>query len=170
MSLESVAAKIDCLNNNIGRYMSWLALLMVIVMCFNVISRYVLNTTLVWQQELVGYMHAILFLSTAGYTLLGDGHVRVDVFYQNFSEKRKALVNLLGTLFFLIPVCLCIAIYSGDFILNSWDILEGSSEYDGLPGLFILKSFIWFFCASMVLQGVSVICRSFDILNKSGRV
>ena len=158
--LQAISDKIDRTNRIIGRLFSWTALLMVLLMFFNVISRYAFNVNLVWQQELVGFMHAILFLTAAGYTLLDDKHVRVDVIYQQLNERKKAIVNLVGTVLFLFPVCFAISYFSHDFITNSWAIKESSPEYNGMKGVFILKSFIWVFCFTVSLQGISTICKS----------
>jgi TRAP-type mannitol/chloroaromatic compound transport system permease small subunit len=158
--LKTISCIIDKTNRLIGRLFSWLALLMVLLMFFNVVSRYLLNMNLVWQQELVGFMHAMLFLTVAGYTLLDDKHVRVDVIYQSLSEQKKAIVNLIGTIIFLFPVCFAISYFSSDFIINSWGIYEASPEYNGMKGVFILKSFIWIFCFTVALQGLSTICKS----------
>jgi TRAP-type mannitol/chloroaromatic compound transport system permease small subunit len=133
---------------------------MAIVMAATVIERYLFQVNFTWQQELTRYFHAILFLGAAGYTLLQDEHVRVDVFYQRAKRKTRAWINLLGTIFFLFPVCIAIIWFSNDFIVTSWLLLESSPEYQGLPGMFILKSFIWIFCGLLILQGISTICRS----------
>lgn len=161
-----LAHKIDLLNIHIGRTVAWLTLGMVVLMCGTVVLRYVFNTSAVWQQELVRYLHAIIFMSAAGYTLLRDGHVRVDVFYQRFSERGKAWVNLIGTLVLLFPVCVAIMYYSYGMIVDSWAIYEPSPEPLGLPGVFIIKSFIWVFCITLILQGVSTICKSLEALKQ----
>lgn len=155
---------IDKSNRTFGRVIAWLALAMVLLMFFNVISRYAFNLNLIWQQELVIFMHAIVFLAAAGYTLLDDKHVRVDVFYHSYCERNKAWVNLIGTIIFIFPVCFAISYFSSDYIKSSWRILEASPEYNGMQGIFILKSFIWIFCLSVFLQGVSTICKSINIL------
>ncbi|PIR39017.1 MAG: C4-dicarboxylate ABC transporter permease [Alphaproteobacteria bacterium CG11_big_fil_rev_8_21_14_0_20_39_49] len=164
--LLKLSCTIDSTNRTMGRLFSWLALVMVLLMFFNVISRYVLNINLVWQQELVGFMHAILFLATAGYTLLDDKHVRVDVLYQQLNKRKKAIVELVGTIIFLFPVCIAIGYFSFEFISSSWEIKESSSEYNGMPGVFVLKSFIWVFCFTLTLQGISTICKSIITLRE----
>jgi len=105
-------------------------------------------------------MHAILFLAAAGYTLQEDKHVRVDVLYQSLSVRNKAIVNLVGTLIFLLPVCFAISYLSYDFILSSWKIREASAEYNGMQGVYLLKSCIWVFTFSLILQGLSNIAKS----------
>jgi TRAP-type mannitol/chloroaromatic compound transport system permease small subunit len=106
-------------------------------------------------QESVVYLHAAVFLLGSAYTLQHDGHVRVDVFYRGFSHRRKALVNLVGTLFLLLPVMTFITAVSWHYVFESWRTLEGSMESGGLPFLYVLKSFILLFSFTMFLQGIS---------------
>lgn len=94
---------IDGLNERLGRVVSWLALLMVMIQFIVVIQRYVFGIGSIWMQESIVYMHGMLFMLAAGYTLLHNGHVRVDVFYREATPRRKALTDLFGSLFFLLP-------------------------------------------------------------------
>lgn len=164
--LKEISKSIDETNRTIGRLVSWLVLAMVSLMFFNVITRYGFNLNLVWQQELVGFMHAIVFMAAAGYTLLHDEHVRIDILYQKMSDKKKAFVDLVGTIIFLFPVCFAILYFSADFVTSSWQIFEASPEYMGMPGVFILKTFIWVFALSLILQGVSAIIKSLTKINE----
>ena len=118
-------------------------------------------------QESVRFMHGFVFLLCAAYTLLHNGHVRVDVFYLKMTPKKKAMVDIFGTVFFLIPVCSVIMIYSWDYILNSWREMEGSLEERGLHAVFLLKTCIWIFAISMILQGLSLIIRSLKVIRES---
>lgn len=163
-SLTKTSNLIDAINRSLGRSISWLTLAMVVLMFFNVTSRYIFQTNLIWQQELVGFMHAVVFLAAAGYTLLDDKHVRVDVFYHGFSDKAKAIIDMCGTILFLMPVCFAISYFSYGFIISSWKILESSPEYNGMQGIFLLKSCIWAFAFSVAMQGLSTICKSINIL------
>lgn len=167
MTLSCFSYYVNCVNRHLGQAVAWLALAMVVVMFFNVVGRYALNTTLVWQQELVRFMHAILFLSVSGYTLLENKHVRVDVFYQRFSNKTQALIDMVGTVIFLFPFCVAILYFSFGYVVSSWHILEASPEYNGMKGVFILKTFIWLFAISFMLQGISVICTSLATLKEA---
>ena len=105
-SLLAVARMIDALNETIGRSVAWLALFMVLVQFIVVVMRYVFGIGSIFMQESIVYMHAIVFLAAAGYTLLHDGHVRVDIFYGSATPRQKAIVNLLGVLIFLWPICM----------------------------------------------------------------
>jgi len=109
-------------------------------------------------------LHGTVFMLGAAYTLKVDGHVRVDIFYQNFSIKGKALVNLLGALFLLLPVCIFIFYISFDYVATSWRIIEKSSEAGGLPFVYLSKSLLLLMSITLSLQGVSEICRNLQTL------
>ena len=99
----------------------------------------------------------------AAYTLVENAHVRVDIFYSKMSEKNKNLVNVLGSIFFLIPVCFITFFYSFSYVINSWMQLEGSLEERGLHAVFIMKTFIWLFSFMLFAQALSII---FSNINK----
>ena len=103
--LSKVKTAIDAFINSLGQLISWFTLLMVFVMTLVVVLRYGFNIGWIAMQESVVYMHAFLFMLGAAYTLNKDEHVRVDIFYQRFSAKNKAWVDLIGTVFILFPVC-----------------------------------------------------------------
>lgn len=158
--LEKISKFADETNNILGRIFAWLSLGIVLVTFLTVIERYLFGSSEAWQNELIRYMHAALFLGAAGYALKHDSHVRVDIFYLKFSDKGKALVNLLGCIFLLIPFILTLTIYSWSFVSASWAIAEGSREFNGLGAVYILKSFILLFCFTLLLQSISIICNS----------
>ena len=163
-NLGAVARAIDAVNERIGRGVAWFALIMVLLQFTVVVMRYVFGLGSIFMQEGVIYLHAALFLVGAGYTLLHGGHVRVDIFYRDAAPRRKALVNLLGTLLFLLPVCAVIGWASLPYVAQSWDVLEGSRETSGIPAVFVLKSFILLFVVLIALQGISLILHSILIL------
>ncbi|WP_422363364.1 TRAP transporter small permease subunit [Pyruvatibacter mobilis] len=156
---------IDGLNERLGRVVSWLALLMVVVQFIVVIQRYVFGIGSIWMQESIVYMHGMLFMLAAGYTLLHNGHVRVDVFYREATPRRKALTDLFGSLFFLLPMCAAIIWLAWPYVSSSWSILEGSKETSGIHGVYLLKSVIIAFAVLVALQGVSLALHSLQILS-----
>ena len=115
-------------------------------------------------QELVRFFYAAVFLICAAYTLAEDAHVRVDIFYSKLSDKNKYLVNLVGALIFLMPVCFVTFYYSYNYVINSWVQLEGSLEERGLHAVFIMKTFIWIFSLMLFLQGISIVAKCFKKL------
>jgi len=154
-TVSYVSAAIDVINRKIGECVSYFTFLMAAITFAVVVLRYGFNLGWIAMQESVIYLHAAVFLLGSAYTLQHDGHVRVDVFYRRFSEKRKALVNLMGTLFLLLPVMIFITAVSWHYVFESWQTLEGSMESGGLPFLYVLKSFILLFSFTMLLQGIS---------------
>lgn len=160
-------SNINIINKYIGETISWLTLLMVLVTVLVVVLRYGFSIGFIWMQESVRFMYAAVFLLCAGYTLQKDKHVRVDVLYLNMSEKKKAIVDLLGSLFLLLPVCWVIFYYSWSYVINSWMQLEGSIEERGLHLVYIMKTFIWFFSFLVSLQSIAIIFNSLYIIKNS---
>ena len=132
-----------------------------ILLTLNVIvaMSFAFGVGLVAFQELVLYLHAIIFLGCAGWVLLKDEHVRVDIFYRDQSNKKKSLVNFIGIVFFLLPSVFVIGWYSIDFILISWSIGESSTEPGGLPYVYIQKSFILLFPALLFLASIKLLTK-----------
>ncbi len=150
----------DAFNDWLGRTVAWLTLAMVLVTVLIVVLRYGFEIGFIWMQESVRFMHGAVFLLCAAYTLLWNAHVRVDVFYLKMTDRGKAVVDVIGNLLFLIPVCTIIILYSGDYVLNSWAECEGSLEERGVHAVYLLKTCIWIFAATMILQGISRILRA----------
>ena len=139
---------------------------MVLITFVIVVLRYVFGVGLIWLQESVTWMHAAVFMLGAAYTLQQEDHVRVDVFYRNMTEKRKALVNLTGVLIFVFPVCALLTIEALAYVGASWSDHEVSRNSGGLPYPFVplIKSALLLMPATVALQGVSMLLRSAVIL------
>lgn len=155
---------IDKVNEHVGRGVAWLTLLMVLITFAVVILRYVYAVGWVWLQESYVWLHGIVFMCGAGYTLLHNGHVRVDIFYRSNDARYKAWVDLVGSLLLLLPLIVVVFLVSFDYVTASWLRLEQSREAGGLPGLFLLKSVILVFCCLTGLQGLSLAGRSLLVL------
>ena len=139
---------------------------MVLVTFVVVVMRYVFDAGLIWVQESVVWMHAVVFMLGAAYTLQAEEHVRVDVFYRTMSERRRAWVDLIGVLVFLLPLCVFLGWKSFDFVVQSWSLREASRESGGLPYPFlpILKSVLLLMPLTVALQGISLVLRSLKTL------
>ena len=148
---------IDSLNDHIGRFVSWLTLTLVLVTFCIVLLRYLFDISWMPMQESIIYLHGLVFMLGAAYTLKHDRHVRVDIIYQHCSPKVKAWIDLLGTLFLLLPVAGFILWSSWDYVLDSWDILEGSRNSGGLPYVYLLKSCLLLMSGLLILQGLSIL-------------
>ena len=161
-----MVATIDRFSAMTGRITAWLALVMVLVTCIVVVLRYVFDLGFIWLQESVTWMHAVVFMLGAAFALQRDEHVRVDVFYREFSERRRAIVDVLGVLIFLLPLCMYIGWSAWDFVAASWKIKEASRESGGLPYPMVplLKSVLILMPAMLALQGVALLLRSVTVL------
>jgi len=158
--LASVARTIDRMSEFVGRNVAWLALVMVLIQFAVVLARYVFGVGSIAVQESIIYSHALLFLLGSSFTLLHGGHVRVDIFYADATPRSKAVIDLLGSVFLLIPVCIAIFILSWNYVSSSWEILEVSRESSGIEYVYALKTVILLFCGMMILQGCSTILHS----------
>ena len=147
-----------------GRAVMWLILLMALVQFAVVILRYVFGISFLAMQESITYMHGAIFLIAGGYTLLTDDHVRVDIFYRGASEKKKALINFIGSYLFLFPVCLLILWAGSPYVAQSWGVHEGSTEQSGIQAIFLLKSLIPIFAVLMAMAGFVLAARAGETL------
>ena len=158
--LRSIVQYIDAFTDHSGRVLAWLALAMAILTTAIVILRYGFNTGSIFAQELVTYMHATLFMLGAAYALKHGAHVRVDIFYRNFSPRSKAWVNALGGVIFLMPLCVFIVGVSWNFVSESLAMRETSSELGGIAAVYLLKALIPAMGINLLLQGLAETLRN----------
>lgn len=160
-ALKRVADVIDATNDWIGRGIAWLTLGMVLVGFVVVLLRYVFGLGSTIMQESIIYMHATVFMVCAGYALAHNGHVRCDIFYAAATPRSKAIIDIVGTLLFLLPMCVLVIWTAWPYVRASWAVLETSQEGRlGIPAVFLLKSLILVFPALLVVQAVSLVLQS----------
>jgi len=162
--MQKIIKTIDYINDVTGRSIAWLTLAMVLITFLVVLLRYAFNLGWIAMQESVVYLHAVVFMLGAGYTLKQNKHVRVDIFYDKMNARAKAWVDLSGALLLLIPFCLFVIYISWNYVSLSWSLLEGSREAGGLPAVFLLKSTIPIMAGLLLLQGISQALRSVLVL------
>jgi len=151
-------------NEQLGKITAWLTTILMLLICFDVMQRYLFNTTSVAFIELEWHLFALIFLFAMGYSLKYDQHVRVDVFYTRFSRKNKAWVNLVGTILFLFPFCL-VGIYAAyKYTMVSFGYNEGSPNPSGLPARYLIKAAMMIGFFLLFLQGISLMFESILIL------
>lgn len=155
---------VDRFNDAVGRVTAWLTLAMVLLTFAVVVLRYVFNIGFVAMQESYVWLHGVVFMAGAGYTLFHGGHVRVDVFYRPRNDRYKAWVDLVGSIFLLMPMIAAVGWTAWPYVADSWGRLEASREAGGLPGLFLLKSVILVFVFLVGLQGLALAGRSILVL------
>jgi TRAP-type mannitol/chloroaromatic compound transport system permease small subunit len=151
---------LDTLTARFGQACAWITVFLVLGTAVVVLLRYGFGIGATALQEAVLYGHALVFMGAAAWTLQRNAHVRVDIFYQKFSGRRQALVEILGTLLFLLPVCLFLGWSSWDYVGNAWATLEGSSESGGLKFVYLQKSIILVLVVGLVLQGISELIKA----------
>ncbi|WP_065330384.1 TRAP transporter small permease subunit [Tritonibacter mobilis] len=154
-----VADALDGINRGLAHVIRWLALLMVLAQFAIVVGRYVFGVNSIAAQESVLYMHSTLFMLAAGYTLLVDKHVRVDVFYAGLSPRGQRRIDIFGHVFLLLPSMTALLYWSWPSVRNSWSILEGPIAVGGIEAVFLLKSLIPAFCVLIMLQSVALLIR-----------
>ena len=164
--LEATAAKISIALEASGRFLSLLPLLLILVQFTVVLSVYVFSSGNIQLQESLQYINALMFLGGAGYTAVRDEHVRVDIFYSKFGIHNQAKVDFFGTLLLLIPFLILFWITSVPYVFSSWQILEKSVESSGLPIVYILKSTLLLFAATLSLHAVSALICSFKTMRE----
>ena len=140
--LLPVSTWIDKINEKFGYASAFLILFLVFVTATDVTLRYLFRAGSVAFQELEWHLYAANFIMAAGWTMLKDGHVRIDILYNRLSSKKQALIDLVGTFLFCIPFCLIVIRTSWPFFLNAWSIGEGSPDPGGLPARYLLKATI----------------------------
>jgi TRAP-type mannitol/chloroaromatic compound transport system permease small subunit len=158
--LRALVHYIDTFTEHSGRLLAWLVIAMALLTTVIVVMRYGFNTGSMMGQEAVIYMHGSLFMLGTAYALKSGAHVRVDIFYRNFSPRAQAWVNSLGGIVFLMPLCAFIGFSSWNYVSESWSIRETSSQPGGIPAVFLLKSVIPLMAFNLFLQGLAETLRS----------
>lgn len=161
--LRPIGTWIDRFTEYSGRAVAWLSLVLALVVCTLVIARYAFRISLPVLQEAALYLHATLFMVGAAFTLKGDGHVRVDILYRGWSPRTRAWVDCIGTLVFLLPVCVLLLMMSWDYVAASWSVRETSSDPGGLPWVWLLKTLLLILPAMLILQGVAELLRRLPV-------
>lgn len=159
-AIALLTAPFTAITRAAGRAVMWLLLAMAVVQFAVVVLRYVFGVNFISMQEAITYMHGAVFLLAAGYALIADGHVRVDIFYREAPARRKALVDFLGTYLFLFPICILLLWTASPYVGNSWAVREGSTETSGLQAVFLLKSLIPAFAILIVMAGFTIAARA----------
>jgi len=160
---------LDRISEITGTLTAWLTLFMVVITFVVVVMRYVFDAGLIWVQESVTWMHAFVFMVGAAYTLRHEEHVRVDIFYRGMSTQRRAWIDAIGVVLFLLPLCVFLSVKAWDFVAVSWALKEASRESGGLPYpmLPILKSVLLAMPLMVALQGISLLLSSVKIIGRS---
>jgi TRAP-type mannitol/chloroaromatic compound transport system permease small subunit len=167
-ALLRVSRIIDAVTESIGRLTIWLVVIMVLIGVWNVVGRVLTryagrNLTSNALIEIQWYMFSLVFFLGAAYTLLHNGHVRVDVLYARWAPRRRAVIDLLGSLLFLIPFSALVIYFSYRSVMFSWMIREGSPDAGGLPR-YPIKTLVLVSFGLLILQGCSETIKNAAVL------
>ncbi|MGI9229855.1 MAG: TRAP transporter small permease subunit [Gammaproteobacteria bacterium] len=156
-TLKHIRDALDRFTNLSGRLVSWLVLVLVILVSYDVTNRHLFQSGSIAIQEWEWHLFSLIFLLGAAYTLQQDDHVRLDLFYKShfMNDYRRAWINLLGSVFFLLPFCVLIIISSWPFILQAYTSMEGSPDPGGLTHRWLLKAAIPGGFLLLIIQGIS---------------
>lgn len=148
----------------IGNLVAPLSFLMVLLTCIVVIARYYFNLGLTPVVEAVIYLHGIVFMLGIPYALKEQAHVRVDIIYSRLRPKSRAVIDMLGTAIFLLPVSFFLIWSSIDYVSLSWRMNETSVEPGGLPWVYLLKTLIPIMACLLLVQGLTEFLRSLLVI------
>ncbi len=167
--MDALIRLLDRLTEAIGRFFSWLILVMVVIMFANVVLRYAFGIVDTQMYQAVNWSFGMVLTACAGYALLHDDHVRVDVFYGAASDRKKAVVNLVGGIVLLAPFLYVLWERVFPYVRRSWILREGAQELSGIQAVYLLKSFILVFVIVLGIQGLSVILKSIRTITVDAR-
>lgn len=154
----------DACTTSVGRLIQWFSIGTVLVCATVVVLRYGFRIGFVWMQELYVWIHAAVFILGAGYVLMRDGHVRVDIFYARWRPKTKAAVELASSIIFLLPWLALLGWTTWPFMILSWQAREPSDQLGGMPALYLLKTCLMLFVVFMGLAMLAVMARCVLVL------
>lgn len=164
MFLEKAEAAINGFSEVLGKITAVLFILLLLNVFYDVIMRYMFNDVSIGMQELEWHLFATIFMLGIPYTLFKEGHVRVDIIYDNLAPKKQALIDLIGTLVLLAPFTLLVVWYGIDFVKESYELGERSGDPGGLPYRWLIKSVIPFTFFTIFISGVGLILKSVNTL------
>ncbi|SFQ00926.1 TRAP-type mannitol/chloroaromatic compound transport system, small permease component [Nitrosomonas cryotolerans] len=162
--LRKFEQAVDALSGSFGWLAGWLCILMICIVFIDVIARYLFDGGLIALQEMEWHLFAAVFLLGAAYTMREDANVRVDVFYARMTVRKKAIVDILGTVFFVIPMCSLILYSAYDFVTYSYKIQEISNDPGGLHYRFIFKALLPLGYFLVLMQSLTIISRNVRLL------
>lgn len=157
---------IERIFNRFGDLLGWLSSVLFILLLANVVydvvMRYVFNDVSIAFQEMEWHLFSAVFLLGIPFALKSGGHVRVDLFYERLSHRAQAIIDLLGTIFFLFPFCLLVAWFGIDFAKESYALGETSGDPGGLPYRWVIKAIIPLSFLFMAISGVGLLLHSLN--------
>ena len=162
-ALLRLSGVIDAINTKIGKWVAWLILVAVIVSAGNATVRKVFDLSSNAWLELQWILFSAVFLLCAPWTLLENGHVRIDIVYNLLPRRLRNTIELIGTAFFLLPLAIILVATGIPFFLNSYWVNEQSGNAGGLPQ-WPTKSLVMIAFALLLAQGISELIKRVAII------
>ena len=153
----------------LGRVTAFLLLLLVLNVSFDVMMRYLFHNSSVGMQEMEWHLFAVIFLFGISVALKDEGHVRVDFLYENYSPRKKAVVNIFGTVFFLMPLALLILFGSVEYVKDAYVTHEISEDPGGLPFRWLIKGMIPLSFGFLLVSAVGYILKNLRLYREAGK-
>lgn len=154
------------INRILGKILSAVLLLMALNVFYDVIMRYFFHNSSVGMQEMEWHLFSVVILFGVSVALLDEAHVRVDFLYDRYTEKSKSIINIIGTIFFLLPLALLILFGSFDFVKDAYDIKEISEDPGGLPFRWVIKGMIPLAFLVLVFSSVGYTIKNINIYRR----
>ena len=153
---------INRFSDGVGRFSAVLLLLLVLNVFYDVVMRYLFNDVSIGMQELEWHLYAMIFLFGVAYALRVDGHVRVDLVYERLGPRRRAVIDIVGTVALLWPFCFLVAGYGMGFAYEAYDIGETSGDPGGLPHRWAIKAMIPIAFVCVIVSSIGFMLRSLN--------
>jgi len=160
VKLETI---IESVVNVVGKFTSFLLLLMIFNVFYDVVMRYFFHNSSVGMQEMEWHLFSVIILFGVSVALKDEGHVRVDFLYEKFSVRKKAMINILGTVFFLLPLALLVASGSVSFVMDAYATGEISEDPGGLTHRWIIKFMIPLSFVFLIFSSIGYIVKNINI-------
>ncbi|BDD88749.1 TRAP transporter small permease subunit [Desulfofustis limnaeus] len=162
--LDKIERMFMRLNRVTGRCLAVLLLLLVLNVFYDVVTRYFLHNSSVAMQEMEWHLFGLIILYGMSVALLDEGHVRVDFIYDRFSLRSKALINIVGTVFFLVPLALLVLFGSLEYVKDAYVIQEISEDPGGLPYRWLIKGMIPVSFAYLIFCAIGYVVKQINII------
>jgi TRAP-type mannitol/chloroaromatic compound transport system permease small subunit len=152
---------IDKFTDTTGVWVAWLNMPLVLIVAYEVLSRYVFNAPTIWSFDVTYMLYGTIFMLGAAYALLKGAHIRTDFFYENWSDRTRGMVDSISYIVFFFPSIIMLLAASGSEAWYSYTISETSEQTPWRPILWPFKAVVPLTCVLLLLQGVSELIKSF---------
>jgi TRAP-type mannitol/chloroaromatic compound transport system permease small subunit len=153
------------------RWIGYLAgaslLILIALVIYDTVMRYLLQSGSIALQELEWHLFDVVIMLGIAYTLQRASHVRVDIFYDNYSDKTRRIINIIGALFFILPFSLLLVYVGFDFVMISFEQMEASSNPGGLPYRFLVKSLLPLSFVLLIVQTLNEVYKELMLLKEA---